>query len=109
MTDTLPVSDTQFEAPAPGPWGLDPVHFPRPVTRYWASMHPAAAGRGVSDFASYYGMLIDTMEFAYVNGFCYTRMRPVSEDQVPARFQRAEEVVAGKLWRDQVREWDETA
>ena len=108
MTETQPVSDRQFEPPAPGPWGLDPVHFPRPVTRYWASMHPAAAGRGVSDFAGYYGMLIDSMEFAYVNGFCYTRMRPVTEDQVPARFQRAEEVVAGKLWRDQVREWDET-
>ena len=108
MTDTQTVSEIPFEPPAPGPWGLDPVHFPRPVTRYWASMHPAAAGRGVSDFASYYGMLIDTIEFAYVNGFCYTRMRPVSEDQVPGRFQRAEEVVAGKLWRDQVREWDET-
>jgi phosphohistidine swiveling domain-containing protein len=108
MTDTQTVPDLHFEPPAPGPWGLDPVHFPRPVTRYWASMHPAAAGRGVSDFASYYGMLIDTMEFAYVNGFCYTRMRPVGEEQIPARFQRAEEVIAGKLWRDQVREWDET-
>jgi len=40
-----------FEAPGPGSWGLDPVHFPRPVTRYWAAMHPDAFKRGTHDFA----------------------------------------------------------
>src|SRR5262249_21348350 len=28
--------------------------------------------------------------------------------EVPGRFQRAEEVIQGKLWRDQLRDWDET-
>ena len=110
MTDTQTVSELPFEPPAPGPWELDPVHFPRPVTRYWAEMHPARV-RGAASATSprFYGMLIDTIEIAYVNGFCYTRMRPGRRpEDVPARFQRAEEVFAGKLWREQVREWDET-
>ena len=35
-------TELTFEPPGPGSWDLDPVHFPRPVTRYWAEMHPAA-------------------------------------------------------------------
>src|ERR1700678_56034 len=108
MTDAQTVPDLRFEPPAPGPWGLDAVHFPRPVTRYWAAMHPEAAAKGVRDFASFYGLLIDALGFGYVNGFCYTQMRPVAEEEVPQRFARAQEVFEGKLWREQVRDWDET-
>ena len=45
----------QFEPPGPGSWGLDPVHFPRPVTRYWAEMHPEPFGRGTHEFMAFYG------------------------------------------------------
>ena len=31
-------------------------------------------------------MLIDTLEYAYINGFAYTTMRPVAPEEVPARF-----------------------
>ena len=34
-------------------------------------------------------------------------MRPAPEAEIPARFQRADEVLAGKLWREQLREWDD--
>jgi len=53
-------------------------------------------------------MLIDALEMAYVNGFAYKIVRPVAEDEVPRRFQRAEEVFQKTLWRDQLREWNET-
>ena len=33
---------------------------------------------------------------------------PAPEEEIPQRFQRAAEVMAGKLWREQLREWDET-
>jgi pyruvate,water dikinase len=49
------------------------------------------------------------MQMAYVNGIAYRALIPVSEDEVPARFQRADEVFAKKLWREQLREWDEVA
>ena len=84
------------------------MHFPRPATRYWTEMHPEPFQRGFREFTRYYGMLIDTLDFQYVNGFAYRALRPVAEDEVPQRFQRAEEVFERKLWREQLREWDET-
>ena len=101
-------TELRFEPPGPGSWELDAVHFPRPVTRYWAEMHPKPFMRGFSEFTSFYGMLLDTMAYGYVNGFAYKSVRPVAEDEVPRRFQRAEEVFERKLWREQLRDWDET-
>jgi len=108
MTAVELASELQFEPPGPGSWGLDAVHFPRPATRYWSEMHPAALQRGFQEFTSYYGMLLDTMAYGYVNGFAYHAPIPVAPEQVPQRFQRAEEVFEKKLWREQLREWDET-
>jgi len=42
--------------------------------------------------ANYYGMLIDGLGTAYLNGFAYNSMRHLDEEQVPLRFARAEEV-----------------
>ncbi len=64
--------------------------------------------RGTNDFAQYYGMLIDAMETVYINGFAYNSMRPAPEEDIPRRFQRAEEVFQKRVWREQLREWDET-
>ena len=83
-------NDLHFEPPGPGSWNLDPVHFPRPVTRYFAETHPEPFRRGVHEFMAYYGTLIDTMETQYVNGFAYNAMRPAPESEIPQRFARAE-------------------
>jgi pyruvate,water dikinase len=64
--------------------------------------------RGTSDFARYYGMLIGALEMQYVNGIAYSQMQPAPEEEIPQRFERAEEAMTGKLWREQLREWDET-
>jgi phosphohistidine swiveling domain-containing protein len=101
--------DVPFEPPGPGTWNLDPVHFPRPVTRYWAEMHPEPFRRGTRDFAEYYGTLIDGIATAYINGFAYNQVQPAPESEVPQRFERADEVFAQKVWRDQLQEWDESA
>ena len=99
--------ELRFEPPGPGSWELDPVHFPRPVTRYWTEIHPDALRRGVQDFTRFYGMLIDTLDYQYVNGFAYKTVRPVSEDEVPERFKRVDDVFQRKLWREQLHDWDE--
>jgi phosphohistidine swiveling domain-containing protein len=109
MTSAQPRVDLPFEPPGPGTWQLDPVHFPRPVTRYWAEIQPEPFQRGVAEFCRYYGMLLGGMRMEYVNGFAYSSVTPVSDDEVPERFQRAEEVFERKLWREQLREWDEVA
>lgn len=108
MTTSETTTELRFDPPGPGSWARDAVHLPRPVTRYWAETHPEAIKRGTNDFARYYGMLIDGMEMAYVNGFAYSTMRLAAEADIPERFQRAEEVFPKKLWREQLREWDET-
>jgi len=109
MTDVQAPGELRWDPPGPGSWNLDPVHFPRPVTRYWAEMHPEPFGRGTHDFAEYYGLLIDGLFCTYVNGFIYNQMRPAPDEKIPQRFERAEQVFPQKVWRDQLREWDETA
>jgi rifampicin phosphotransferase len=98
-----------FEPPGPGSYRQDPVHFPRAATRYWAEVHPPAFARGTADFARSYGMLIGGLEMSYVNGIAYMATLPAPEEEIPERFQRAEEAMAGRLWREQLREWDETS
>ena len=86
---------------------LDSVHFPRPLTRYWQEMHPPAFIKGTNDFARFYGLLIDGLQMGYVNGFGYRKLLPAPEAEFPERFHRAEQVFAQKLWREQLRDWDE--
>jgi len=108
LTTAEAEGELHFAAPGPGSWEQDPVHMPRAMTRYWTEVHPAAFARGTADFASFYGMLIGGLAMSYVNGIGYKTVLPVPEDEIPQRFQRAEEVFAGRLWREQLREWDET-
>jgi hypothetical protein len=72
-------------------------------------MHPEPFRRGTREFMAYYGTVIESLEMQYVNGFAYTTMRPAPEDEIPQRFARAEQVWERKVWREQLREWDDTA
>ena len=96
-----------FEAPGPGSWDLDSLHFPRPVTAYWAQMHPEPFALGYGDMTAYYGAPIQTRHTAYVNGFCYGQMEPIAPESFPERVQRVTEVFDHHLWRDSAREWQE--
>ena len=107
MTAPDTSTDRRFEPPGAGSWEQDPVHFPRPMTRYFQDTHPPSFKRGTNDFARFYGMLIDGLQIGYVNGFGYNQVLPAPEAEIPARFQRAEQVYAQKLWREQLRDWDE--
>ena len=107
MTAANTSTELRFAAPGPGSWEQDAVHLPRPLTRYYQETHPAAFKRGTNDFARFYGMIIDGLEIAYVNGFGYSQVRPAPDAEIPVRFQRAEQVFAQKLWREQLRDWDE--
>jgi len=108
VTSADAAASLTYEPPGPGTWEIDAVHFPRPATRYWTEMHPEPFRRGFAEFPRYYGMLFDGREGQYVNGFFYGTLRPVDEAEIPARLARAEETYEKKLWRDQLRDWDET-
>src|SRR3954452_17751208 len=102
MTSTQEAGDLTFEAPGPGSYKQDPVHFPRPLTRYWTEVHPEAFASGTAEFARYYGMLMGGLTMSYVNGFGYKSVLPPPEAEIPQRFARADVVFAGKLWREQL-------
>ena len=106
MTRSSGATELRFEPPGPGFWELDAVHFPRPATRYWIEVHSEPLKRGTTEFARSYGMLIGGLEYAYVNGFAYRTAIPPPDDEVPQRFQRAEEVFRQKFWREQVNDWN---
>ena len=107
MTTSGTSTELRFEPPGPGSWEQDPVHFPRPMTRYFQETHPPSFKRGTNDFARFYGLLIDGLQIGYVNGFGYNQVLPAPDTEIPQRFQRAEQVFAQKLWREQLRDWDE--
>ncbi len=96
-----------LDPPGPGSWEQDPVHFPRPMTRYFQETHPASFKRGTNDFARFYGMLIDGLQICYVQGFGYNQVMPAPDAEILQRIQRAEQVFTQKLWREQLRDWDE--
>ena len=106
MTRTT-MATLQFEPPGPGSWVQDPVHFPRPMTRYWQETHPPAFKKGTNDFARFYGLLIDGLQMGYVNGIGYRQVLPAPQAEVPERFKRAEQALTQKLWREQLSEWDD--
>lgn len=107
MTASETSTKLHLEPPGPGTWEQDPVHFPRPMTRYFQAIHPPAFKAGTNEFARFYGMLIDGLQIGYVKGFGYNQVLPAPEADMPQRFQRAEQVFVQKLWREQLRDWDE--
>ena len=107
MTGSDKTNHLLFEPPGPGPWKQDAVHFPRPMTRYFQQTHPAPYLQGTREFSQYYGLLIDGLRMAFVNGFAYYQVLPVPEAERHARLERAGQVFEKALWREQLREWDE--
>src|SRR6478672_12093666 len=92
MTASDTSTELRFEPPGPGSWEQDPVHFPRPMTRYFQETHPPSFKRGTNDFARFYGLLIDGLQIGYVNGFGYNQVLPAPDAEIPERFHRAEQV-----------------
>jgi pyruvate,water dikinase len=105
--DTSTKDRPAFEPPGPGSWDLDSLHFPRPVTAYWAKMHPEPFSLGYGDMTAFYGLPFQTRRTAYVNGFCYGQAEPLPDEAFPARVQRAAETFERKLWRESAQEWQE--
>jgi hypothetical protein len=108
VSTTEATNELTFDPPGPGFYEQDSVHLPRAATRYWAETHPAPFAQGTSEFTAFYGMLIGGLSMTYINGIGYKSVAPLPDEEVPARFARAEEVFANKLWREQLREWDES-
>jgi phosphohistidine swiveling domain-containing protein len=104
------IEELEFEPPSPGSWQLDLTHYPRPVARFITE--PAATfedpyARGFIESLRRYGSVILRPDYRFVHGFMYLCVRPAPEDELPQRFENAVRTFETKLWREDLRRWDE--
>lgn len=121
------MSQIEFKAPGPGSWELEQTHFAKPATRYMSTLISEPLARGFGEGTKRYGLLLDTLRMRFVNDFCYSKFvgvgapdnasgpppRPVFtlltwlHPEIRRRIAAAPDVFAKKLWREDMRRWDE--
>lgn len=69
--------ETEFETPGPGQWNLDRSHFPGGTTPIMQSVLREAMETAFSKQWVLHGIPAETMSVAFVQGFMYTRLRPL--------------------------------
>ena len=98
-----------FDPPGPGSWVLDAVHVSRPFSRFQTEIHPPNLEAGFRECARRYGLLIDTLNWRFANGFAYFSAPPAPAEEMPARFSAAAEALERKIWRDDMHRWERDA
>src|SRR5690349_784966 len=116
----------EFVAPGPGVWERESTHMVRPVSRSTAAVFPPAAILGFKAGMARYGLLLEYIEFAVVNGYVYICPRPVGapkgakgpppkfiikvlsrlHPEMRRRLRTVAEVFATKRWREDIARWD---
>ena len=74
-----------FTAPGPGEWQLDRSHYPGGVTPISQWLMTGGMYNGFRDVFAELGVPAATLEPAFVNGFMYTRLRPLIGADKPPR------------------------
>lgn len=109
----------EWAPPGPGPWQQDSAHNPVAQTLVMQMLYPPGFIRGFAETFSRYGLLLDGLAIAAVNGFSYHQPRPFDLPgpggppspeylgaEVARRAQVAGEAWASRLWRTDLAEWD---
>ena len=109
MIETTTAATTaapRFQPPGPGSWQLDSAHVPRPWTRFQQEIHAPSLSAGFRAMTRRYGLLVDDLNWSFVNGFAYFSPGPAPEAEVPERIAAAERAFAERIWRDDRERWD---
>jgi pyruvate,water dikinase len=121
------MSSIEFKAPGPGSWELEQTHFAKPATRYASAMVSDPLARGFAEGTKRYGLLLDTLRMRFVNDFAYAKFVPVGapdsavgppprpifmlltrlHPEIRRRTAAAADVFPQKLWREDMRRWDQ--
>lgn len=114
-----------WEPPGPGMWTRDPSKQPKPQTGLFNALLPRNLNEAFGEVGPRYGLLIDGMQIAEVNGWLYLRPKPVGAPDkagpppprfvmrillllhpgLRARRKAAARALAGRLWLQDGREW----
>jgi len=112
-----------FEAPGPGTWELDTTHFSKPLSAYTSSIMGVSFMRGFKEGCERFGLLISHIETVNIHGFSFSQpvLAFIPEDAQPgpppagyfeqpqllARLRNGKEAIENKLWREDLKRWDE--
>jgi rifampicin phosphotransferase len=109
-----------WQTPGPGPWQQDSAHMPVSTTKAMQELYPEGFNRGFTETFSRYGLLLDRLAMAVVNGFTYHQPQPfdmpgpngpMTPEQIGAEIGRragvAEEAFRTKQWRQDLDLWDD--
>ena len=81
MTNT----ELTWAAPGPGRWALDRSHTNRPATLISQEIQSRGTARGTRKMFADLGAPLDALDFKFVNGMLYSRIRPLISPDKPAR------------------------
>jgi rifampicin phosphotransferase len=120
------VDKITFSAPGKGPWELESTHYSRPLTRFVGPAVIEAFPQGFAEGMARYGLLLDYLQPALVNGFMYTQ--PVAylapkgamgpppapilwlltrlHPKMRARIAASARAFENKQWREDLHTWD---
>ena len=76
---------TQFTPPGPGYWELDRSHFPGGSTEIMKELITESVRDAYLKSFPVNGIPAETMDMCFVNGFTYTRLRPLINPDKPAK------------------------
>jgi pyruvate,water dikinase len=122
----VPPADA-FVPPAPGAWELERTHTTRPVSGFMAEAFPRGMMRGFRESTGAYSALLDYFDVAVLHRFVYMCPRPVGapkgakgpppralfallrrvHPEIRRRIAGAERVFRDRIWREDVKRWDE--
>ena len=117
-----------FDAPGPGAWELEGTHFTRPITPLMAEVFPPAMAKGFSTDSARYGLMLSHLQMATVHGFVYQKAiifgappaavkpppRPIFYlitrlvPKMRARIRTGHQAINNRLWRSDLKNWDDT-
>ncbi len=117
----------RFDPPGPGSWMRELTHFTRPVTRFVAEIFPEPFRRAYQEGTKRFGTLLDYHEWQFVNGWSYLCPRMVaapkdavthppkhvwdhlmqSDPAIRERLNTSASVFERKVWREDLRHWDQ--
>ena len=123
------LDELTFEAPGPGSWEIENVHFPRPMTQVAIENFSQPFFEGFREGAARYGSMVDGPKNVAVNRFPYAQMLPAGRDSnaggLPPKFvfkalqllhpefscrkRNAAQSMADRLWLEDSREWEQVA
>ncbi|WP_210547241.1 hypothetical protein [Rhodoferax sp. PAMC 29310] len=115
-----------FKPPGPVSWELDTTHWSRPVTRFTQEAVINGFAKGFATSAERYGLMLNHLEPAFVNGFNYLKAvgfgAPADAKGPPPkiilqlltrvvpkfrrRIETSHQAMTGKFWREDLARWD---